>query len=132
MCNITDNEYCYFCNDDIESIEHLFYFCPVVKDFWDKLAERMKPYLDITSHLEPQNVLLGYLETENRRFLNHLFNIVKRYIYSTKCNGKQLCLEYLVKIIKQYYTIENNLVHMCNKSVEIFKNKWQPLELMFE
>ena len=132
MCKITDNESCYFCNNDIESIEHLFYFCPIVKDFWVKLAERIKPHLDITSYLQPQNVLLGYLGIENRRCLNHLFNIVKRYIYSTKCNGNRLCLEYLEKIIKQYYTIENNLVHMCNKSLEIFKKKWQPLEPMFE
>ena len=132
LCKITDNECCYFCNNDIESIEHLFYFCPIVKDFWVKVAERIKPYLDITSHLQPQNVLLGYLGTKNKRCLNHLFNIVKRYIYSTKCNGKSLCLEYLVKIIKQYYTIENNLVHMYNKNLETFKIKWQPLELMFE
>ena len=132
LCKITDNDNCYFCDNDIETIEHLFYFCPIVKAFWDKLAEKMKPYLDITSHLEPHKVLLGCLDIENRRCINHLFNIVKKYIYSTKCNEKRLCLEYLLRIIKQYYIIENNLVHMCNKSVEIFKNKWQPLERMLE
>ena len=40
LCKITDNDNCYFCDNDIETIEHLFYFCPIVKAFWDKLAEK--------------------------------------------------------------------------------------------
>ena len=64
--------------------------------------------------------------------LNHLFNTVKnKYIYSTKCNEKNVSLEHLLRIIKQYYLIERNLVCMCNKSAEIFGNKWQPIESMF-
>ena len=82
LCKITDNDNCYFCDNDIETIEHLFYFCPIVKAFWDKLAEKMKPYLDITSHLEPHKVLLGCLDIENR-CINHLFNIVKKiYLFN--------------------------------------------------
>ena len=130
MCGITDDDKCYFCREDVETIEHLLFFCPIVKDFWVKLSEKMKPYLDITSNLSPQNVLLGCLDSKNKMCLNHLFSIVKRYIYSTKYNGKNLSLEYLVRIFRQHYLIESNLVHMCNKNAETFRNKWRPIEPM--
>ena len=48
VCNIIDNGSCYFCHSEVETIEHLFYLCPIVKELWVNLAENMRPYLDIT------------------------------------------------------------------------------------
>ena len=131
VCNIIDYDSCYFCHSEVETIEHLFYLCPIVKELWINLAENMKPYLDITPFLKPQNVLLGCLQIEHKMCINHIFNIVKRYIYSTKCNEKKLCPQYLLRIIKQHYLIERNLVQMYDKSVEIFTKKWRQIEPIF-
>ena len=130
VCDIIDDDRCYFCHSEIETIEHLFFLCPLVKELWVKLAEKMKPYLDITFFLEPHIVLLGCIETEHKMCLNHIFNIVKKYIYSVKCNERNLCLQYLLRIIKLHYQIERNLVLMYNKNLEIFTRKWQPIESM--
>ena len=32
LCNIAEDNTCYCCQTDIETIEHLFYFCPIIKD----------------------------------------------------------------------------------------------------
>ena len=128
MCNITDDESCYFCQSSVETIEHLFYFCPVVQDLWSKLAQKMNPYLDITPQLKPHNVLLGCLDCNNKMSLNHIFNIVKRCIYSTKCNERVLYTEHRMKIIKQQYCIEKELVKMYGKNEEMCRSKWQAVE----
>ena len=88
----------------------------------------MKPHLDITPQLKPQNVLLGYLDCNNKMCLNHIFNIVKRYSYSTKCNGRVLHTEHLMKIIKQQYCIEKELVKMYGKNEDMCRSKWQAVE----
>ena len=128
MCNITDNESCYFWQSSVEIIEHLFYFCPVVQDLWSKLAQKMKPHLNITPQLKPHNVLLGCLDCKNKMCLNHIFNIVKRYIYSTKCNEGALYIEHLMKIIKQQFCIEKELVKMYGMNEEMCKSKSQAVE----
>ena len=33
-CVILHDDKCYFFQKDVETIEHLFSFCPIVKDFW--------------------------------------------------------------------------------------------------
>ena len=86
----------------------------------------MKPFLDITPQLKPHNVLLGCLDCNNKMCLNHIFNIVKRYIYSTKCNERALYIEHLMKIIKQQYCIEKELEDRSQKKKIMFlhsKNK---------
>ena len=128
VCKIVENDSGYFCHSEVETIEHLFFLCPIVKELWGKLAEKMKLYLDITHLLKLQNVLLGCLQIEHKMCLNHIFNIVKKYIFSTKCNEKKLCLQYLLRIIKQQYLIERNLVEMYDRNVELFNKKWRPIE----
>ena len=130
MFNVTDDESCYFCQSSVETIEPLFYFCPVVQDLWSKLAQKMKPHLDITPQLKPHNVLLGCLDCNNKICLNHIFNIVKRYIYSTKCNERVIYVEHLMKIIKQQYCIEKELVKMYGKNEEMCRSKWQAESLL--
>ena len=64
----------------------------------------------------------------NKMCLNHIFNIVKRYIYFTKCNERVLYIEHLMKIIKQQYCIEKELVKMYGKNEEMCRSKWQVVE----
>ena len=117
MCNITYDESCYFCQSSVETIEHIFTFVllPVL-------------IVKITPQFKPPNVLLGGLDCNNKMCLNHIFNIVKRYIYSTKCNERVLYIEHLMKIITQQYCIEKELVKMYGKNEEMCRSKWQAVK----
>ena len=39
------NMTCEFCNMYIESIEHLFFYCYVVKNFWFEIMQRYSTYI---------------------------------------------------------------------------------------
>ena len=34
LCQITENDICFFCNQESETIEHLLWHCPIVNHFW--------------------------------------------------------------------------------------------------
>ena len=71
--NIIDDDSFYFCHSEVETIEHLFFLCPIVKFLWFKLADKMKPYIDITCSLNLRNVLLGCLQIEHKMCLSHIY-----------------------------------------------------------
>ena len=40
--DIVDNNLCTFCDLEIETLEHLFYHCNIIKDFWKNVFEWIK------------------------------------------------------------------------------------------
>ena len=63
FCKLSQTDKCYFCEVNTETIEHLFWDCSIVKNFWFKVFEKFKDVL---------NVLLGYKGEENTLLINHL------------------------------------------------------------
>ena len=122
MCRISDSDKCYYCGAETETIEHLFWYCPIVKHFWYQISEKLDPLLNITHCLNAKSVLLGYLGTQNYTLVNHLFNIIKRYIYITKCKECALSLERLFELLKFVYSLEGIVVKQTGK-MQIFKEK---------
>ena len=78
ICKINDN-LCYFCNYEIETLEHLFWLCPVTNNFWRDVIVVLKPYIDLNGLLWATTRLLSIKSKENSRILNHLFNLIKNY-----------------------------------------------------
>ena len=87
LCKIKDNDSCYFCNNSCETIEHLFYECKNVQDFWRELARTLQHVFNMRKYIVKKYILLGARDTENDTILNFLFNqmLEKR----TSCN--QFC-----------------------------------------
>ena len=120
-CKLTPSDKCWFCKESIETIEHLFWLCPVVKTFWFQLLEILNTNVEIRSFLNDKNVLLGVTEGENKDSLNFLFTVVKKYIYITKCNENLLSVISCKGLLKYHFTMEqyaikNNLIS-ANSSV---------------
>jgi len=128
LCKIKESDKCYFCENAVETVEHLFWFCPIVQTFWLSIAYKVHDVFDITGFLKDKIVLLGYTELCNANLVNHMFNIIKRYIYVTKCTESNLNLERVINIIKFHFKIEKNIVECRHGNINIFENKWKPLE----
>ena len=48
--SIKDNGRCSFCKNEPESLEHLFFDCPITKDLWNNLCRKLilyYPYFDL-------------------------------------------------------------------------------------
>ncbi len=59
-CKIKDTDKCYFCGDDVETLEHLFCDCILIKQLWNELANKVQPFVDIHRFLVKENTLKTY------------------------------------------------------------------------
>ena len=41
-CTIVDDPLCSFCSDEVETIQHIFWNCAVVRNFWDALSQLLR------------------------------------------------------------------------------------------
>jgi len=128
--NMSISERCSFCNQDVETIEHLLFQCEKVKQFWKEYSDIFHPHLDLNVIVANQkSVILGATCTQNRNLVNHLILLCKKYVYNTRCKNTQLSVEGVLAMVKNCYSIEYQIA--CQKSTvqmwNRFNNKWQTL-----
>ena len=73
QCKIKNSDLCYFCHETTESLEHLVWFCPKVKKFWDEVKCLFNHCQLSENFMTPKSVMLGY-RGNNDRILNHVFH----------------------------------------------------------
>ena len=126
VCKISE-DLCYFCGSETETLEHLFWQCPIISNFWKNITIALKPYIDLDGLLNSASVLLGIKTQVNSRIINHLINLVKSYIYSTKCLGQNLSIAGVIGKIRSIYKIEKNIVTQYKKNSKIMEQKWEQM-----
>ena len=80
---ISENRNGKFCTDEIDYIEHFFWFCGKINLIWKKVEEYAYLKYDKLIKLELKDVLFGYNETENGSdvlAINHVILIAKMCI----------------------------------------------------
>ena len=113
---------CYFCKVETEYIEHLFYNCPIIKQFWTTIFLWIAQQTNIQIGFSISEVILGGAPQDLNIF-NLVFLIAKKYIYECK-NLQQNLNIYLFKYkIRTYYQAEKLIAIESNKS-EAFNLKW--------
>ena len=79
---IIDSNLCSFCNQQPESIEHLFVHCEFVIDLWKDLKRWIFNKLNILLELTNQRQILGYEELDFHFWpLNFLLTATRYYVY---------------------------------------------------
>ena len=121
MCSISETDICTFCENAVETIQHLLFNCPRVRRIWGELAEWLMPTLDISDLISERNVLLGSFSNE---LINLIFLIVKKYIYSSKFRETTPNINGAKSSIKQEYLIERNIARRDVKQLIRFNTKW--------
>ena len=94
-----------------QSVRHLFFECPIVEMFWDKLHEYITNTFYFLEGIELdfsfKHIFLNSVVTNN---MSHLVNFVilvaKQYIYSRKCQNKRVRFDNFIKIIENQMSIE--------------------------
>ena len=96
---------CERCQMYVENVEHLFFYCIVVKNFWYQLINKWNVNHQSEFKIDCFNVLFG-IETENDNNvnLNILIMYAKKYIYSCKMEEKEpnyvLFMNYFKRCLK--------------------------------
>ena len=76
---IVDSPLCYFCGEEIETLEHFFFFCERVRTFWKELNTITSSSFDI------KDVIFGLFHPENNSILvNYIILESKYFIYRSK------------------------------------------------
>ena len=130
ICKIKETEMCYFCNSEIETFEHLFFECTVVRQFWYKIKHWLNPHIEIDIWLNTENIILGIItNNKNSILINHIFLLAKRCIFSTKYKEGILSLSILVNTIRNVYNIEQKIMIADTEGkYKYIVNKWKDIE----
>ena len=128
---ISDTDLCFFCNNDIETIPHIFWNCKIISNFWEIFSIWWKQNTKADITLTEEIILFGYLEnTDIAQILNLLILIGKRHIYCTKLSNITLSFEMYVKKLQWYFKIEKQIALSNTKSSK-FKKKWETISHIF-
>jgi len=64
---IGDSPLCYFCGEEIETLEHFFFFCERVRTFWKELNTILKSQKITSSSFDIKDIIFGLFHPENNR-----------------------------------------------------------------
>ena len=91
--HIKQDDLCSFCGLLTEKIEHLFWHCNVVVEFWESIEHWFFERIQFSLNIDKQTAIFGI--TFNRHFnkpINYILIITRYYIYKCRINNKRLNL----------------------------------------
>ena len=131
---IADNELCNFCQIQPESLEHLFWECPISKIFWEELTEWIKRYCShlVNPRLRKQDVLFGITnKTRTDKILNLILLLAKNHIYRMKSSNKTPHINNFKKDILFHYK-SYKYIAKINCEHDNFDKEWQSYKTLIE
>ena len=130
---IKPNEVCTFCQIAIENIQHLFWECRHINDFWKRLQERIKdtcPSYDNMPDFTEKYIILGYSESfSNDTILSLIVLIGKYFIYTQKLQDSIPTLLHFIPYLKSKLDIERRSKSL--KAYDSFCKKLRTYENLF-
>jgi hypothetical protein len=118
---------CNFCKKEVESLEHLLFYCKCTEVFWQALFSWLRKRNICIETVSLITILFGeFRESKNSIILNHLILMAKFFIYKCKLNNTKPSLKVFLAKIKIVYDIERRIAAKHNKLTKHYK-KWEKL-----
>lgn len=122
--NKIDTDRCGYCQNNPETISHLFLECNRVKEFWDRLKMWMNVNVNLNLILEDRNILFS--TQNNNELISYILLLAKYYIYKNKFVNKQLSIPAFLLYVKVKLTNERYIANIHN-TFDGFLKKWHPI-----
>ena len=123
--NIMASNLCSFCHQEKESVSHMLWSCPVVRDLWEGVQEFIQNrFGPVQLNMTIENVLVNKIYRKMGHAINFICLIVKQFIYSQRCLKKELLLPVLLAKIRQVESIEKYIA-VKNSKLTVHHSKWQ-------
>ena len=127
-CNIAISALCEFCNMELETINHLFWECLYVQQFWTELSNFLKDYnVDITFY--QKNITFGITinaSDPKTQVKNFMIFIGKYFIFRNKCLKPPLVFVHFKSYLIPRLNIEKQIYFMKDKITQFYR-KWNTL-----
>ena len=120
-----DSPSCTFCEREVESFEHLFFYCDITKTFWEALCSWLGECKVKFQPFTLMDIFFGVFNTEEDFcILKHLILTAKFYIYKCKLNSVSPSLRVYKAKIRDVYQVEKQIAAKQNKLIKHFQ-KWE-------
>jgi hypothetical protein len=114
---------CDFCSRNVESIEHLFWECSHVQEFWKNVKDYLKQN-NINEDINYLNIVfLKFNKGPNESALKCTILTAKYYIYLNKCNERIPNIDGFLKYLTEKMKVEEFIANSKNK-IHIHRQKW--------
>ena len=107
---------CYFCSMYRETIEHLFFECLFVRNFWVEIQMKLSEIVHENITLNKKEILFGYgLDTviNKNSFINKIIMYGKYYIWKCKMNFQGVCYRQFGIGLKKHICYDGMLEPFC-------------------
>ena len=112
----SEHNKCTFCDNESETLDHLFFYCSVSNIFWTHFEKYSFTLTKKSRVLSIQDIILGII-------LNYLILMGKLYIWDCRRKRMQPYIEDLKKKIKINYQTEKYIASKSNDLLN-FYNEW--------
>ena len=117
---LAENRLCSYCEEQDETINHLFYECPKTLDLWAQIQQRF-PGIELPD-ITPVSAYIG-LPFDSIPLIQHLHLIFRICLY--KGREKKVCnIQYFVNKTKQIRQIETQIISSNPRKRLFNQRKW--------
>ena len=141
---VKENNKCTYCNEFVDYIEHFFFECPVVRDFWQYIEQHILINFNVQVHLIAFDILFGIkcfnVGKIKLKKMNHVILIAKMCISIFRKTQSHCALTI------SFFKPAKSLLHLIHKKVcmqlcsdtnththsHTYTNVYQALRLYFD
>ena len=119
-----DSPSCSFCKTEIETVNHLFWECELVKPLIAELKSICEENT-ITCQFNSCNIIFNRTHINKFHVLNFITIFVKQYIYRMRCKGSQPSIQGMILEIEFFHSIEWANAKVAGRTCQ-HKKRWSP------
>ena len=123
---LKDSEMCYYCEDQPETIAHIFFECAEVACFWKNIEGFVQSFdPNVVLDLSLSNVIFNKIAPRRLHIINFLCIVFKQFIYRQRCLklslSKYAFINYVneIKNSEKYYAVKSNKFNIHQKKWNI-------------
>ena len=121
----SDSPSCSYCQQEHETIRHIFYDCEIAKTPWEDIKNVFYPRLNIPS-LDLQSAIIGFLDTSDKYnlILNNILLMYKIALYR-KRDKNNINIRNVLSNLKSRVKVEKVIVYGNKNKMEFHNKKWE-------
>ena len=131
-CGIKQDNLCTFCQRVPEKIEHLFWYCNIVMEFWENIENWIYEKNQYLANIDKKRAIFGICnQNEFNKPINYILILTRFYIYKCRINNKELNIATWVKEMKFFLHIEKKIAIKTDR-FDKFAKYWQKWMQIFD
>ena len=133
-CRLVESPLCNFCRQEPETLQHLFWTCEIVNQFWEALTLLIQDKCPHTHHLRFEEKLILFGKSENvwtDKGLDMLIIWSKFFVYKAKLAKTQPRIQACMQTLNLRWMMER-YISTVNGSQTKFDRIWSPYLPLFE